>query len=166
MSGCARRWTSSTGLRSAGPSEGSATCSAGIARDQRSGPPHDDLGAVGRCPLRLRGRTPLAGYPWPDLPGGQLTHPSGRAPRRTTRDAPDAPPTRDPGRAGPDPPHPQARPPFTWDLIEGPWFDNNVAMLTYDQETARLQIYRAMLANGDHPTLDVVADRPLEAHPA
>jgi hypothetical protein len=56
---------------------------------------------------------------------------------------------------------PQARPPFAWDLIEGPWFDNNVAMLTYHRETARLQIYRALLTGDDHPTLEVVADRAL-----
>ena len=56
---------------------------------------------------------------------------------------------------------PQARPPFTWDLVEGPWFDNNVAMLTYDARTARLQIYRAALEHGDRPTLQIVADRPL-----
>ena len=56
---------------------------------------------------------------------------------------------------------PQARAPFAWDLTDGPWFDNNVAMLTYHDQTARLQIYRAELARGDHPTLEVVADRPL-----
>jgi hypothetical protein len=56
---------------------------------------------------------------------------------------------------------PQARAPFNWDLVEGPWFDNNVAMLTYTDQAARLQLYRALLAKGDHPTLEIVADRPL-----
>jgi hypothetical protein len=34
-------------------------------------------------------------------------------------------------------------------------------MLTYTDQAARLQLYRALLAKGDHPTLEIVADRPL-----
>jgi hypothetical protein len=56
---------------------------------------------------------------------------------------------------------PDARAPFAWDVVDGPCFDNNVAMLTYHGDAARLHIYRAVLGEGDDPVLEVVTDRRL-----
>jgi hypothetical protein len=55
---------------------------------------------------------------------------------------------------------PGARPPFRWSVTDGPWFDNNVGLLTYEGRQARLQMYRADLLPGDRPHLELVGDRP------
>ena len=56
---------------------------------------------------------------------------------------------------------PAAKPDFTWEVTEGPWFDNNVALLRFEGGSAQLSIHRAVLGEGDHPRLEVLLDRPL-----
>jgi hypothetical protein len=50
-------------------------------------------------------------------------------------------------------------PPFTWGLLKGPWFDNNLAVLEDGPDGLAMWWYTGVVADGDHarPLLDEVA---------
>ena len=56
---------------------------------------------------------------------------------------------------------PRAMPAFDWDVTDGPCFDNNIALLTFDGPDAHLQLHKAVLDDEGLPTLDLVFDRPV-----
>jgi hypothetical protein len=56
----------------------------------------------------------------------------------------------------------RGRPPgFGWRVTDGPWFDNNVALLTYAGRQASVAIHAARHDADGVPTLDLLVDRPL-----
>ena len=56
-------------------------------------------------------------------------------------------------------------PPFRWDVIKGPWFDNNLAILEDTGDGLALSWLTGVVEDGDqmHPRLDSVAEATLEA---
>ncbi|MBA2446324.1 MAG: alkaline phosphatase family protein [Nocardioidaceae bacterium] len=55
-------------------------------------------------------------------------------------------------------------PPFTWETIEGPWFDNNLATLETDGPTLRMRWERGVIEDGkpDSPGIEVVSELVIE----
>lgn len=56
---------------------------------------------------------------------------------------------------------PRAKPAFDWHVTDGPCFDNNIALLTFDGPDAHLQLHKAVLDDEGGPTLELVVDRPV-----
>jgi len=54
-----------------------------------------------------------------------------------------------------------APPPVTWQVDEGPWFDNQIATLSLHGRRADLRLERARLGADGAPRLDTLLDRPL-----
>ena len=56
-------------------------------------------------------------------------------------------------------------PPFRWKEIEGPWFDNNLAILEATGDGLALSWHTGVVLDGDHlhPRLDTVAEATLKA---
>ncbi|HEU0212538.1 MAG TPA: hypothetical protein VFR13_00525, partial [Jiangellaceae bacterium] len=50
-------------------------------------------------------------------------------------------------------------PPFHWDIVEGPWYDNNLATLEAVDDGLRMRWETGVVDNGDqdNPRLEVVA---------
>lgn len=56
---------------------------------------------------------------------------------------------------------PRNRPRFDWDLTHGPWFDDQLAVLTLDGPTARVRFEAAGLDADERPVLRPIAEVPL-----
>jgi hypothetical protein len=50
-------------------------------------------------------------------------------------------------------------PPFQWDIVEGPWYDNNLATLEVVDDGLRMRWETGVIDDGDqdNPRLEVVA---------
>jgi hypothetical protein len=56
-------------------------------------------------------------------------------------------------------------PPFTWGLLKGPWFDNNLGVLEDAPDGLRMSWYTGVVTDGDHanPRLEAVASVRLDS---